>query len=339
MSKELIIPVFIPHLGCTHLCVFCNQRKISGQEKLPEIASIEKQVLDYRASCKDLANREVQLAYYGGSFTAIDGEMQEQFLKVAYDLKTRGLIQKIRMSTRCDYLDKTVLERLKRYTVDIVELGVQSMDDEVLSLSQRGHTAEQVRIAARILKEQGIKLGLQMMIALPGDTPQKSLYTAQEIVKLQPDFVRIYPTAIIKDTMLADMWRDGAYEEWDWDLLLDTTAEVAAVFKQADIPIIRIGLQAADNLSTDQDLLGGGYHPALGEMVKSRMMRKQIEEILKQSPPGRAYDISCNYRQISQIRGQKNANIRYFADKYKIRLYLKPTEELLWDQIIIEPKF
>lgn len=339
MSKELIIPVFIPHLGCKHLCVFCNQRKISGKESLPEIASIEKQVREYRESCKDLAKREVQLAYYGGSFTAIAGEKQEQFLKVAYDLKMRGLIHKIRLSTRCDYLDDTVLERLKRYTVDIVELGVQSMDDEVLRLSQRGHTAEQVRVAAQILKARGIKLGLQMMIALPGDTPQKSLSTAREITKLAPDFVRIYPTAIIKDTMLADMWRDGVYEEWDWDVLLDTTSEVATVFKQANIPIIRIGLQAADNLSTDQDLLGGGYHPALGEMVKSRMLRKQIEEMLKSYPSERAYDISCNERQISQIKGQKNANIRYFADKYKIRLYLKPTEELLWDQIIIEPKF
>lgn len=339
MSKELIIPVFIPHLGCTHLCVFCNQRKISGQEKLPEIGNIEKQVLDYRASCKDLANREVQLAYYGGSFTAIDGEMQEQFLKVAYDLKRRGLIQKIRLSTRCDYLDEMVIDRLKKYTVDIVELGVQSMDDEVLQLSKRGHSAQQVETAVQTLKKHGFTLGLQMMIALPGDTPQKSLDTARKIAKLEPDFVRIYPTAIIKDTMLADMWRDGAYEEWDWDLLLDTTAEVAEIFKQADIPIIRIGLQAADNLSTDQDLLCGGYHPALGEMVKSRIMRKKIEQILATYPTGQAYDVLCNKRQISQIRGQKNDNIRYFADKYKIRLYLKPTEELLWDQIIIEPKF
>ena len=276
MSKELIIPVFIPHLGCRHRCVFCNQRKISGHESMPQAEEIEKQVLNYRASCRDLNLREVQLAYYGGSFTAIAADEQEKYLKAAFALKEKGLIAKIRLSTRCDYIDDEVIARLKRYQVDIVELGVQSLDEQVLMLSQRGHTAAQVREAAEILKQSGFTLGLQMMIALPGDTPAKSIQTAKEIVRLEPDFVRIYPTAIIKDTELALMWKNRQYKPWDWDVLIDTTAEAAEIFQAAHIPIIRIGLQAADNLTFERDLLGGGYHPALGEIVKARIMRRKI---------------------------------------------------------------
>lgn len=338
MSKELIIPFFIPHLGCKHLCVFCNQRKISGQERMPQYEEIAEQVLSYRASCRDLKNREVQLAYYGGSFTGIEAELQEKYLAQAFELKQKGLINKIRLSTRCDYLGDEVIARLKKYTVDIIELGVQSMDDAVLQLSGRGHTAEQVREAAKKLKACGFTLGLQMMIALPGDTPEKTLYTAREIVKLAPDFVRIYPTAIIKDTKLALMWKNGEYKEWDWEVLLDTTAEAAEIFQTAEIPIIRIGLQAADNLTNERDLLGGGYHPALGELVKGRIMRRKMERILADKPCNRAYDVYGNNKQLSQIRGQKNANIRYFAEKYQQRLYINPDDELFWDQLIIEPR-
>ena len=230
---------------------------------MPQAEEIEKQVLNYRASCRDLNLREVQLAYYGGSFTAIAADEQEKYLKAAFALKEKGLIAKIRLSTRCDYIDDEVIARLKRYQVDIVELGVQSLDEQVLMLSQRGHTAAQVREAAEILKQSGFTLGLQMMIALPGDTPAKSIQTAKEIVRVEPDFVRIYPTAIIKDTELALMWKNRQYQPWDWDVLIDTTAEAAEIFQAAHIPIIRIGLQAADNLTFERDLLGGGYHPAL----------------------------------------------------------------------------
>lgn len=337
MSKELIIPVFIPHLGCRHRCVFCNQRKISGHESMPQAEEIEKQVLNYRASCRDLNLREVQLAYYGGSFTAIAADEQEKYLKEAFALKEKGLIAKIRLSTRCDYIDDEVIARLKRYQVDIVELGVQSLDEQVLMLSQRGHTAAQVREAAEILKQSGFTLGLQMMIALPGDTSAKSIQTAKEIVRLEPDFVRIYPTAIIKDTELALMWKNRQYQPWDWDVLIDTTAEAAEIFQAAHIPIIRIGLQAADNLTFERDLLGGGYHPALGEMVKARIMRRKIERTLAQMPQG-AYEIYANVRQLSQIKGQKNVNTRYFAEKYQQRLYIYADERLLWDEIVIKPK-
>ena len=335
MSKELIIPVFIPHLGCRHRCVFCNQRKISGHESMSQAEEIEKQVLNYRASCRDLNLREVQLAYYGGSFTAIAADEQEKYLKAAFALKEKGLIAKIRLSTRCDYIDDEVIARLKRYQVDIVELGVQSLDEQVLMLSQRGHTAAQVREAAEILKQSGFTLGLQMMIALPGDTPAKSIQTAKEIVRLEPDFVRIYPTAIIKDTELALMWKNRQYQPWDWDVLIDTTAEAAEIFQAAHIPIIRIGLQAADNLTFERDLLGGGYHPALGEMVKARIMRRKIERTLAQMPQG-AYEIYANVRQLSQIKGQKNVNTRYFAEKYQQRLYIYADERLLWDELVIK---
>ena len=337
MSKELIIPIFIPHLGCEHMCVFCNQRKISGQAKIPTLEEIKEKVREYRQSCSNLAHREVQLAFYGGSFTGIDLNLQKQFLSLAHDLKQQGLIAKIRLSTRADYISDEVLERLKFYQVDIVELGVQSMDEEVLKLSKRGHTAEDVVKAANLIKQAGMSLGLQMMIALPGDTPEKSLSTAQKIIDLKPDFVRIYPTAIIKDTELAELWQKGAYKPWDWDILLDTTAKIAMLFQKNNILIIRIGLQAADNLNLGQDLLGGAYHPALGELVKGRIRRMCLEEKLKTMPENCAYIISCAPKMLSQFKGQKNCNVLYFAQKYHQRLYIEADEQINTDEPEIKP--
>lgn len=337
MSKELIIPVFIPHLGCEHRCVFCNQRKISGQATIPTLEEIRSQVGEYRKSCSNLNEREVHLAFYGGSFTGISEKMQEDYLSFASALKKQGLIAKIRLSTRADYIDAKIIARLKSYQVDIVELGVQSMDEEVLKLSKRGHTAADVEKAAELIKQAGITLGLQMMIALPGDTPEKSLATAKKIIALKPALVRIYPTAIIKDTELAELWQKGSYEPWDWDILLDTAAQIALLFQKNNILIIRIGLQAADNLNLDKDLLGGAYHPALGELVKGRIMRMKMEETLKNLPSNQAYRVLCAPKMLSQVKGQKNCNVLYFAQKYAQRLYIEAAEGINAPDIQIKP--
>lgn len=320
MSKPLIIPVFIPHLGCPHTCVFCNQKKIAGEHQLPDSAQLEEMVLTYRTSCSQ-KEREVQLAFYGGSFTGLEMDQQKLLLESAAHLKERGLIQKIRLSTRPDYIDDERLALLEAHQVDIIELGVQSMDEDVLIASQRGHTSKDVRKAVRQIRAHSqLTLGLQMMVALPADTPERSLSTAWQIADLAPDFVRIYPTAIIKDTELARSWQRGDYDPWPMEVILDTTASIWDIFYNAHIPVIRIGLQATDNLQLDQDLLGGAYHPALGEMVKSRWYRKRLETLCTKQTGAQRLTVFCNPADISQFVGQHRANVAFFAEQYHLFL-------------------
>ena len=328
MSKPLIVPVFIPHFGCPHTCVFCNQKKIAGDYQLPSGQLLEDMVQAYRTSSSS-KTREVQLAFYGGSFTGLEEAQQRQLLSAAAELKARGLIDKIRLSTRPDYIDEERLTLLKSYQADIIELGVQSMDEAVLKASQRGHTAEDVLRAVEWIRSYPqFALGLQMMVALPADTPAKSLATAEKIAALAPDFVRIYPTAIIKDTALALAWQRGDYEPWPMERILDTTASIWDIFYQDHIPVIRIGLQATDNLRLEQDLLGGAYHPALGEMVKSRWYRNRLEALLSSRAEAQTLTVYCNPADISQFVGQHRANIAYFAQQYQLTLHVVGDERL-----------
>ena len=334
MTKPLIIPIFIPHYGCRHTCVFCNQKKIAGVYELATEEQLAATVKAYRQSCSQ-KEREIQLAFYGGSFTGLDFSLQKQLLNAAARLKSQGLIQKIRLSTRPDYIDRERLALLHAYQEDIIELGVQSLDEAVLLASRRGHTAEDVYLAVSLIRTYPeFALGLQMMVALPADTPEKSLITAQKIAALTPDFVRIYPTAIIKDTELALAWQEGTYTPWPMDLILDTTARIWDIFQKEHIPVIRIGLQATDNLVLEQDLLGGAYHPALGELVKSRWYRQQIEtQCAGQS--GRLLTVYCNPADISQFVGQHRENITYFKEHYQITLQVQsdshiPRETFHW---------
>ncbi len=326
MAKVMIVPVFIPHLGCPHQCVFCDQHKITGETSPPDANELEKLVRQYRLSCRNLANTEIQLAFYGGSFTGIAVPWQESLLQAAMTLKANKLLDKIRLSTRADYIDHTVLTRLAHYQVDIIELGVQSLDDGVLEKSQRGHTALDVAKAVALIKEYHFTLGLQMMLALPGDTPEKSLETAQKIIALQPDFVRIYPTAVIKDTKLAEMMINGIYQPWSLDVVIDTVAQIADEFMLADIPIIRIGLQAADNLVWGKDLLGGAYHPAMGELVKNRQIFRRLTNALAKMPDTMV--IYCNKNELSQFIGQKKNNLYKLRKIYHSDLAIKADEAL-----------
>ena len=332
MAKPLIVPVFIPHLGCPHTCVFCNQQKIAGSYQLPTYQSLREMVAAYRASCRK-GEREVQLAFYGGSFTGLADDMQKRLLDAAAKLKEQGLIHKIRLSTRPDYIDVKRLALLKDYQVDIIELGVQSLDEEVLIASERGHRPEDVAQAVACIQSSAqFALGLQMMVALPADTPEKSIATAEKIAAFAPDFVRIYPTAIIKDTKLAQAYQQGTYMPWPFELILETTARIWDIFHTQRIPVIRIGLQAADNLQLEQDLLGGAYHPALGELVKSRWYRQRLEALLD-GQRNQILTVHCNPGDISQFIGQHQANKHYFQEHYQIDL------QIIGDQALARETF
>ena len=312
-ARESIIPVFVPHLGCPNDCVFCNQRRISGSVA-PATAEDVVSAIENALRLTPPGTRR-QLAFYGGSFTAIPVAEQESLLGAAAPYLERGDIASLRLSTRPDAIDGAVLRRLRSYGVETIELGAQSMSERVLALSGRGHTAADVEDAARAVKGAGFRLILQMMIGLPGADDESDVESARRIAALGPDGVRVYPTVIVRDTALCDLWRAGRYKEHTVEDAVRVCARILPVFEQAGIPVIRLGLNPTEDLSGG-DAVGGAYHPALGELVKSRIMRDKAEKILSGAKRGEQAVLRVNPRLMSQLVGQHGANRAYLVERF-----------------------
>ncbi len=315
-ARESIVPVFVPHLGCPNDCVFCNQRRISGSTQAATAHTV-KQAME-NAAALPLNGAKRQLAFYGGSFTAIPVEMQNELLDSTKEYMDRGLLHSIRLSTRPDAIDEAVLKRLSRYGVETIELGAQSMDDEVLLLSGRGHTALDVEKASRLIKQSGFRLVLQMMTGLTGDSREKSLETARRIISLEPDAVRIYPTVIVRDTALYELWQAGLYSEHSVEDAVELCSELLPMFEKAGIAVIRLGLNPTEELSGGA-AAGGAYHPALGELVKSRIMYKRVRERLRGVEPGSRVVLAVHSSRISQTVGQHRCNIRALCAEFGLK--------------------
>ena len=315
MARESIIPVFVPHLGCPNDCVFCNQRRISGHTA-PATAQTVREAVE-RADTLLPKGAARQLAFYGGSFTAIPVDTQTELLGEAKRCLDRGLISSVRLSTRPDAIDGEVLHRLRRFGVETVELGAQSMDDEVLLLSGRGHTAEDVETAARLIKAQGFRLILQMMTGLPGDSREKCIETARRLIALSPDGLRIYPTVIVRDTELYELWRRGLYREHTVDEAVDWCADLLPMVDKAGIPVIRLGLNPTDELSGGA-AVGGAYHPALGELVQSRIMLRRARELLTGIPEGKSVTLTVGRGKRSQMTGQHRCNLLALRGEFSL---------------------
>ena len=290
-ARESIIPVFVPHLGCPNNCVFCNQQRISGA-LTPAGPEDVKKAIENAESLPDIGSRR-QLAFYGGSFTAIPVEDQLSLLGAAKEYLDKGVIHSIRLSTRPDAIDGAVLKRLRSHGVETIELGAQSLNENVLLLSGRGHTAKDVEDASKLIKEAGFKLILQMMTGLPGDSDEACIETAKRIISLKPDGVRIYPTVIVRDTALYELWKAGLYDEHSVEDAVRVCAKLLPLFEEAGIPVIRLGLNPTDELSGG-DAAGGAYHPALGELVKSRIMLERARELLKDTKTGASVVLGVN---------------------------------------------
>lgn len=314
-ARESIIPVFVPHLGCPNDCVFCNQRRISGSTE-PATAATVREAVENAGTMP--AGMKRQLAFYGGSFTAIPVDEQLSLLNAAREYLRRGDIQALRLSTRPDAIDIPTLKRLREYSVETIELGVQSMDDEVLRLSGRGHTAADVENASRLIKAEGFQLILQMMTGLPGDSDEKAVETARRIIALEPDGVRVYPTVIVRDTALYELWQAGRYKEHSVEDAVRVCAKLLPMFDAAGIPVIRLGLNPTQELSSGA-AAGGAYHPALGELVKSRIMLNRARELLAGAAAGSSVTIGVHKSKLSQMVGQHRQNI----DTLKKELSLK----------------
>lgn len=282
MKKHAIIPIFIPHLGCPCQCVFCNQQKITARTKAVSTDEVRETVERYLSTLADLDPSEIEIAFYGGSFTAIPIDAQTAYLEVANEYIDQGRVSSLHISTRPDCIDEEILSNLKRYNVSTIELGVQSFCDEVLRLSKRGHDSDTARKAARLIKERGFKLGIQLMIGLPGDSLESCIYSARETVALFPELARLYPTLVIDGTELYDMYEDGSYEALSKEEALLRTKEMYKILHKAGINIMRVGLKSTDIIGgSDLSAINGGtYHPAFRQLVEGEIAYEMLKEQL-----------------------------------------------------------
>ncbi len=322
MSKDYyIVPIFVPHFGCPHDCVFCNQKRITGISTDVTQAYVKRTIDEYLAT---FPKRKivVEVAFYGGSFTGIPLDIQKKLLQVPLEYKNKGLIDAIRLSTRPDYINETILELLKEYKVDTIELGVQSLNDQVLFNSGRGHNSEQVYMASKLIKAYNFNLGLQMMLGLPGDSREKAIYTAKEFIKLKPYCVRIYPTLVIKDTYLEKMYYKNTYKPLTLEEAMDISTELIMLFEYNDINVIRVGLQPTENINFGKDVIAGPFHPSFRQLVESNKYKILLEKVLDSfmdNYSGMDLIININQKSISNLVGQKSSNIKYFKEKYKLK--------------------
>ncbi len=325
MIKHFNIPIFIPHAGCKHDCVFCNQKKITNNKERADILSAKKIIEDHLESILSrYEDPTIEIAFFGGSFTGIEESVQLEYLELASQYKK--YIKGIRLSTRPDYIDDHILTYLKKYGVRTIELGVQSLDEKVLMIANRGHSIEDAFRAVKLIKQYDFNLGLQMMIGLPGDTEEKALHTARTIIDLKPDMVRIYPTIVIKDTELEKMYLDGVYQPLSFTEAVELSKTIYKMFLKEDIPVIRIGLQATETMAEN---VAGPYHPSFRQFVEASLYLDILDQFLN-NKKGRTIKIYSSSKKTSNIVGQKRNNLNYLEHKYgiKIKVYTKNIEGL-----------
>lgn len=309
--KRTNISIFIPHAGCRHKCSFCDQKTISGSVKQPDAAEVF-ELLKTQAPHLEMSGMTAEIAFFGGSFTAIErGYMESLLTAAARAMKRFPVYTGIRCSTRPDCVDEKTVDVLKKYGMTAVELGAQSMSDEVLLANERGHTAEDVRRAAALIKQGGIELGLQMMTGLYKDTPERCQYTADEFIKLSPKTVRIYPTVVLKNTRLGELFERGEYGSFSFDETVDLCAALLRKFTEKGVRVIRLGLHASTDV--ERDMLGGVYHPALREIVESRIFLEDLKRRLLKMPAGK-YLVYTDPKNLSKAIGQKKSNINALAE-------------------------
>ncbi|WP_408954585.1 elongator complex protein 3 [Natroniella sp. ANB-PHB2] len=317
MSKQnYIIPIFVPHLGCPHDCVFCNQEEITGIKNQINLEQINNQIDDYLSTIPPEANR-IEVAFYGGSFTGISQQLQQELLDLANERLESGKINGIRLSTRPDYIDSKSLDFLQENNVTVIELGVQSLDNEVLAAAGRGHSKEDTLQAVALIKEYNFQIGLQIMPGLPSSSQESDLATGKGVIDLQPEFVRIYPTLVIKNTELAKSHQKCIYTPLSLEEGVEITAKLLNLFREAGIDVIRIGLQPSASVNQKQ-ILAGPFHPAFRQLVESKLLLTKIEKRLKESLVGNKVKITVNPKDLSNLKGQKNKNFVYLKKEYDL---------------------
>ena len=340
MKKEYIIPIFVPHYGCPNDCTFCNQVKISGQETNVTAKDVKDTIKFYLKNFKD-DNRYVEVAFFGGSFTAIDPKIQEELLGAAYEFIKNKKVNSIRISTRPDAIDKETLKRLKKYKVKTIELGVQSSNNYILNKSKRGHTFEDVKKASRMIRFRGFTLGHQMMVGMQDSTALDELNTAKDLIKLKPKLVRIYPVLVIKGTELAKEYSKGEYVPLTVEQAVARCKDITYLFRKHKINVIRIGLQNTEEITDPKkkgsEVLAGPYHPAFRQLVEGEMWYDSIAEKIKDiNSKVKTVQITVNPDSFNEAIGHKKANIIKLKELYNVDCVIKADESIKLDKFKID---
>ncbi len=319
MKTHMNIPIFIPHLGCPHDCAFCSQRSVTNVQAAPSPESV---AFSVEAQLATRGTRQAEIAFFGGSFTGIPRPMQAAYLSAVQPFLKRGEAESIRISTRPDFIDRETVSFLKSYGVKTVELGAQSMSDKVLLATRRGHTAAETVKAASLIREGGLRLGLQMMTGLPASTAEDEAETARQFVALGAEDARIYPTVVFYDTALYTWLCQGTYTPPSMEETVERAAACLSILENGGVQVIRIGLQETETLGGRA--AGGAYHPAMGELVRSRLWQNRLEAAVKKLA-STEITVFCEERLISPVVGQKRKNFTYIMEKYNVKLRLGHT--------------
>ena len=316
--KHSNISIFVPHIGCPNMCSFCNQNTISGADKAPSAGDVRSICAKALSEIREPENTEI--AFFGGSFTAIERRYMTELLEAANEFIGEGKFYGIRISTRPDCVDREILELLKKYGVTAIELGAQSMSDDVLEANDRGHNAQDVENASRLIREYGFELGLQMMVGLYKSTIADEFKTIDKIIEICPDTVRIYPVVILKNTKLGELLRSGIYKPFYFDDVVEIVSEAMTMFTKRGIRVIKCGLHASEFV--ENDMVGGFYHPAFRELSESRLCLKKLEELAGECSLLR---VAVPYKEASRWIGHKKCNIANMKEK-GIELQVKPEQ-------------
>ena len=334
-KAPFVVPVFIPQQGCRHNCVFCNQTAITGHaRRLPEPDILRTEIRNFLSY--NNKEKKALLAFYGGNFLGLTAEEIDLLLNVAEEFVEKGKIEGIRFSTRPDTVTDENLERIAKYSVFEIELGVQSMDDAVLALNRRGHQASDTETAAGKLKNANYRIGLQLMIGLPGQTRNSAMATGEKIVSLRPNFVRIYPALVLKNSLLANWWQKGEYRPLSLDEAVLQAKQLYLLFQKASIPVIRMGLQSSDELEKQGTVLAGPHHPAFGHLVHCAVAYDAVAGHLGGCPPGKdRLEIRVSPRYVSRVQGNRNVNVRKLEAQFGLEKVVVVSDPALSGQSCI----
>ena len=337
MSKSYyIIPVFVPHEGCPHDCAFCNQHSITGKREEISTSEIRNMIDEYIESINKKKDKDaiVEISFFGGTFTGIDIKKQKMLLSIAKEYKLNGKIKFIRLSTRPDYIDDEILKNLKEYEVDIIELGAQSFDNKVLKAANRGHTAEDIEKASKLIKEYGFTLGIQLMLGLPKADFKSDFYSAKKTVDVNPDFTRLYPTLVIKNTEMESMYESGKYIPYTIEECIEITKRIFAFFEVNDIKVIRIGLQPTKEISSGSELVSGPYHPAIRELVEGSLINDMILRSIIDLKED--VDLIINNKDLSKLYCWKKKFFNKLLFDFNGNIKVETSKEIKRNQFIVK---
>jgi histone acetyltransferase (RNA polymerase elongator complex component) len=336
-TRPLIIPVFIPHAGCPHQCVFCNQRAITGNTSaVPSAEAIVSQIKRF-LKFRQPYHTPIQISFYGGNFLGLEDDTLYQLLNIVTPFVKNGEVDSIRFSTRPDTITPHSLDIIKQFPIRTLEIGVQSMDDGVLKRSRRGHTSLDIKTACNALRSFEYEIGMQLMVGLPGDDDTTSMKTAQSIAALQPDFVRIYPTIVLKSSRLEKWYRQGSYQPMSLEAAVSQTKKLYLFFRKHGIPVIRMGLQASEELDGNATVLAGPYHPAFGHLVHSELFYDMCVSLLEKIPVSHGAEaLVVHPNSLSKIGGLHNSNIRRLEEMFQREIHIVSGIGIDKDQVALQ---